>query len=110
MRAVQVMPSGEVMIRAVPPKSATATNVSCPGTPPQVTEFQLLSAAEVRLVQVVPSGDVMTRLPVPLLATATNFSCPAGPPQVTEFHALGTAAVRVVHTTPGSAADESVTK
>jgi hypothetical protein len=49
-----------------------------------VTEFQLLSEAEVREVHVMPSGLVMTRLPVPELDTATNVSCPAGPPHVTD--------------------------
>jgi len=53
---------------------ATATNLCCPAGPPQTTEFQVLSAEELRVVQVIPSVEVITRLPVPALATATNFS------------------------------------
>jgi hypothetical protein len=78
------MPSVLVMTRLPVPLVDTATNFSCPVGPPHVTEFQLMSAAGVRVVHVMPSTLVMTRLPVPLLDTATNVSCPVGPPHVTE--------------------------
>ena len=44
----------------------TATNLSWPASPPQVTESHILSAADARLVHVIPSVLVITRLPVPV--------------------------------------------
>ena len=58
------------------PVEETATNVSCPVGPPQVTDLQLLLFAEVRVVQVVPSVLVITRLPLPLEETATKSPPP----------------------------------
>ena len=94
------MPSGLVITRFPVPDVATATNNFCPVGPPQVTDIQLLSAADVREVQVMPSGLVITRFPVPDWATATNNSCPAGPPQVTDIQSLSAADVRGVHVVP----------
>ena len=45
----------EVITRFPVPLLATATNFSCPAGPPQVTESQLLSAADVCVIHVVPS-------------------------------------------------------
>ncbi len=53
---VQVVPLGLVMTLFPLPLDETATNFSCPVSPPQVTENQLLSVAEVCVSQVVPSA------------------------------------------------------
>ena len=55
-----------VITRSRTPLFATATNFSCPAGPPQVTDAQLLSAADVCVVQVMPSGLVITRFPAPV--------------------------------------------
>ena len=78
--AVQVIPSVEVITRFPTPELATATNFSDPAGPPQVTDCQLLFAAEDRAVQLTPSTEVITRFPVPDAATATYTFDPAGPP------------------------------
>ena len=57
VRAVQVIPSGEVITRSPVPVYATATNKLSSGD--QQTERQLLSLDGVRAVQVIPSGEVI---------------------------------------------------
>ena len=73
VRAVQVIPLGEVMIRStVPlPEPETATNNALP----KIIERQLL-LGDVRAVQVVPLGEVMTKLLPKDLPTATNNPFP----------------------------------
>src|SRR5258706_182312 len=68
-RAVQVMPSGEVMTRLVP---LLVTAAKRPSSGDQVTDCQPLASASVRLVHVMPSGEVMT-WEVPPPATATKM-------------------------------------
>ena len=92
----------EVITRFPVPVEATATNNSCPAGPPQVTDLQKMSDADVREVQVMPSGLVITRFPVPVVATATNNFCPAGPPQVTDSQPLSAADVRGVQLMPSA--------
>lgn len=82
----------EVITRSPVPLAETATNVLFP----KVTEFQLLSVADVRDVHVTPSGLVMTRLPVPLLETATNRPLP----YVAENQLLSLAEEQGVHDVP----------
>jgi len=90
------MPSGLVITRLPVPVTLTATNKPLP----YVTEYQELSAAEVRLDQVIPSGLVITLLPVPLALTATNKPLP----YVIEYHRRisisSAAAVRLVQVIP----------
>jgi hypothetical protein len=71
-----------------------------------VTEYQLLSTADVRLVQVIPSGLVITRLPVPLELTATNNPLP----YVTDRQMLSAADERVVQVIPSAAAWDTTLK
>ena len=84
------------MTRFPVPLFDTAQNSRSSGA--QQTEFQLLSAAEVRDVQVIPSGLVMTRLPVPVFETAQN-SRNSGDQQ-TDCQALSAAEVRLVQVVP----------
>ncbi|MBI4136620.1 hypothetical protein HY469_01005, partial [Candidatus Roizmanbacteria bacterium] len=97
LRAVQVIPLGEVITRFVP-AADTATNKLSAGD--QVTLDHVLASAAERAVQVKPSGLVMTRL-VPVLATATNkFSVGD---QVTPDHVLASEAVCVCQVNVGAA-------
>lgn len=77
------------MTRFPVPEFATATNNDSSGA--QITEIQLLLAAELRVVQVVPLELVMTRLPVPEDATVTNLETSGD--QHIENHVLSAAEV-----------------
>ena len=70
VRAVQLIPSGEVITLLPVPEVDTAQNKDNSGD--QQILCQLLSAGVVRVVQLIPSGEVITLLPVPEYATAQN--------------------------------------
>jgi hypothetical protein len=66
VRAVQVIPSGEVAAEA-PPDTATKTPF------PYVTDFQLWLDGNVRAVQVVPFGEVAAAVVLLAMARKTPF-------------------------------------
>src|SRR3569832_2125540 len=69
VRAVHVMPSGDVIMPSPVPVAATAQNSPISGA--HVRPRHGLAAAAARAVQFMPSGDVITRL-VPSRAQAQN--------------------------------------
>ena len=64
LRAVQVVPFGEVITRLVPSLLTATYNPL-----PKATDCQAFASAAVRPVQVIPSGEVATLFVPPLLAT-----------------------------------------
>ncbi|MBA7540667.1 hypothetical protein ES705_32966 [subsurface metagenome] len=96
VRAVQVIPSGEVITWLVDPEAATAQKITSFGL--QQTDDQVSASGVTLMVQSIPFGDVITWLALPVFETAQKR--PSFGLKQTEVQSLSTGVIPTVQTRP----------